>query len=204
MQLEQWIAESVRSARGPKTNAVQRILKMDLKSQLILFGAAAVFLIILWPVLKLIPWITRLFLGVIGTLLTGGTRALTTNQISSLTFVGVFIVTFFFSYKFKTLIRGTIRGVSSGDTRALKEMVEGLRQPLPTDGEPRPEELAEAARQLSSFKPLDREAVQAVSQSAWLRLLVLAGAVDVIDGKLRKIVSVKSILEDREAGWDED
>ena len=46
--------------------------------------------------------------------------------------------------------------------------------------------------------------VEAVQHEPWLRWLVLSRAVDIDRSKLRKVVSIKSIEQDREAGWDEE
>jgi hypothetical protein len=63
---------------------------------------------------------------------------------------------------------------------------------------------AMAAAQLKSFRPMNLDTLQAYAHEPWLRILVLARAIEPVNDKVIKIVSLKSIEEDREAEFDEE
>lgn len=66
------------------------------------------------------------------------------------------------------------------------------------------EEYTYAADMLKTFRPISLSSAQKQLALSWFEILVRARAIDVIDERVQKIVSTKSILEDRPAGYDEE
>lgn len=205
MQLEQWISEEVRAARGPQTTFWQRVVKMDFKSQVMLVGSGLIVIAIFWPLIKLLPGLFQ-FLGtiVVTVLFQGGTKALSQDQLSNLFLLVFFVVLSFILFKFRVFLGKLMRGERWSDEGKLKALLKRIREEIPDTERPRPEDLALAATHLRNFQPMNPAQVEAVQHEPWLRWLVLSRAVDIDRSKLRKVVSIKSIEQDREAGWDEE
>lgn len=62
-----------------------------------------------------------------------------------------------------------------------------------------PKEFSEAAVALEAMTPISLERGQAKYGQRIMELLILSGSVDLMDGKWRRIVSIRSIREDRAA-----
>lgn len=205
MQLEQWIGQEVQASRGPRTTFWERVRKMDFKSQVILIGSVLVVIAIFWPMIKLLPTLLQFLVGVVMTVLfQGGTKALSEDQISNLFLLVFFVILVFVLFKFRVFLGKLMRGERWSDEGKLKALLKRIREEALVAETPRPEELVAAATHLRNFDPMNPVQVEAVQREPWLRWLVLSHAVGIDRSKLRKIVSIKSIEQDREAGWDEE
>lgn len=88
--------------------------------------------------------------------------------------------------------------------RALAEILDEIRRRIGTSPVFSPEAFSTAAAKLTTFKPLTLDTLKAQAHEPWLHILILSGAIEVMRGKVIKIVSLASIKEDREAGFEEE
>ncbi len=192
MQLERWLRENAVNPQGAdkkkRARKILRYLPAAIIGIVILFAFSPIRLITSWSSLS--PAERSASIGSMGLFLA--------------VFLPIYVLLYF-------VMPGKRTGKTGFQQYLLRRKEDSLVEQLDQIGEtaPRPplfrdEDYRTAAEELRRFKPLNAEAVQAHANQPWFKILVLSGAVEAMDDRVIKLVSIKSIEEDREAGFDEE